>query len=255
MRVPQVALFYLGVLTLRNRGMESFSCPLRISSFCLPLLPYFLLGQPRRKLTRSKCIQRAKAVDEFERRQAPLAIEPAEKITGGAIPLLHIAARTAGHKVAVGIAPEAHLWHNVIEAANQRRKSAQAIETESAFSIMDGLAQSLGRQEVRLEVDAVRNGPTALAGGLNFAGQPYLDHVAGIVAFDQTQSAMRDKTAYGTPGGVGRHASTAGEPGEGEVQQGLAFETAVPQEMRIDPALRDGQAQPRNEQVIELFPD
>jgi hypothetical protein len=171
--------------------MESLSCPLRTSSFRFPLLPYFLislfyflLGQRSRKLARSKCIQRAKAVDEFERRQPPLAIEPAEKITGGAIPLLHIAARTAGHKVAVGIAPEAHLWHNVIEAANQRRKSAQAIETESAFSIMDGLAQSLGRQEVCLEVDPVMNGQPALAGGVNFVGQPHLDHVAGIVAFD-----------------------------------------------------------------------
>jgi len=218
-------------------------------------------GERRREFAGGEGIEGAEAGGEFGGGQAALAVEPAEKISGGAIPFLRVAQQTAGDKVAIGIAPERHPWHNVIEAANQRRKPTQAIETASAFSQMDGAAQSPGLEEVRLEVDAARKGPGAAAadapaaGGTNFVRQPHLDHVTGFAAFDQAQSTVGDQTAHGPTGGVGGEASTAGEPSNGEAEPGSSFETAVPQEMRIDGAVRDGQAQARNEQVFELFPD
>ncbi len=190
-----------------------------------------------------------------------MAVEPAEEISGGAIPFLGVAQQTAGDEVAIGIAAEGHAWDNVIEAANQRRKPTQAIETASAFSHMDGVAQSLGLEEVRLEVDAVRKGPGVaaadllVAGGTNFVGQAHLDDMAGFAAFEQAQSAVGDETAHGPTGRVGGEANTAGEPGNGEAEAGPSFETAVADEMRIDGAVRDGQVQPGNEKVFEMFPD
>jgi hypothetical protein len=64
-----------------------------------------------------------------------------------------------------------------------------------------------------------------------------------------------DQTAHSPTGGVGGEASTAGEPGNGEAEPCPSFETAVPEEMRIDGAVRDGQAQLGNEKILELFPD
>jgi hypothetical protein len=49
-------------------------------------------------------------------------------------------------------------------------------------------------------------------------------------------------------------ADAAGEPGHGEAKLGLAFETAVADEMRIDGAVGDGQTQPGEEEVLELNP-
>src|SRR5260370_39261203 len=66
---------------------------------------------------------------------------------------------------------------------------------------------------------------------------------------------MGDKTAQGPRGGVGAEASTKGEPKNRKSQPPLPFQAAVPQEVRIDGAVRDGQAQPGNEMVFELFPD
>src|SRR5260370_5159433 len=227
----------------------------------------FVNGEWRTKLAGGEGVEGAEAVGEFGVGQAAPAVEPAEKIAGRAIPFLGVALQTAGDEVAVGIATEGHAWDNVIEAANQRRKPTQAIETAFAFSHMNGVAQSPALQEVLLEVDAARKGPggaaTDLPGaggsprraGSNFVGQEHLDQMAGFAAFDQAQSAVGDQTAQGPTGGVGGEARTTGEPGNGEPEPGPSFETAVPQEVRIDGAVRDGQAQPGNEQGFELFPD
>jgi len=206
-------------------------------------------------------VEGAEASSEFGGGQAAFAVEPAEEVSGGAIPFLRVALQTAGDEVAIGIAPEGHARHNVIEAANQGRKPTQAIEAATAFSHMDGVAQSPVLEEVHLEVDAARKGPGAAAAdppgadGTNFVGQPHFDHVTGFAAFDQAQNAMGDKTAQGPTGGVGAEASTKGEPKNRKSQPPLPFQAAVPQEVRIDGAVRDGQAQPGNEMVFELFPD
>src|SRR2546428_1465933 len=62
--------------------------------------------------------------------------------------------------------------------------------------------------------------------------------------------AIRRRTAQ-RAGLVERRAPRASQA----MEPGPSFEAAVPQEMRIDGAVRDGQAQPGNEMVFELFPD
>jgi len=52
-----------------------------------------------------------------------------------------------------------------------------------------------------------------------------------------------------------RRRELAGGEGVEAAKAGPSFETAVPEEMRIDDAVRDGQAQPGNEKVFELFPE
>src|SRR5260370_29496318 len=119
----------------------------------------FVNGEWRTKLAGGEGVEGAEAVGEFGVGQASPAVEPAEKIAGRAIPFLGVALQTAGDEVAVGIAPEGHAWDNVIEAATHRRKPTQAIETASAFSHMEGVAQTPALQEVPLEVDAARMAP------------------------------------------------------------------------------------------------
>src|SRR6266571_7699880 len=127
-------------------------------------LPAGQAGERRRELAGGEGIEGAQAGGKFGGGQAALAVEPAEKVSGGAIPFLRVAVQTAGDEVAIGIAAEGHARHNVIEAANQGRKPTQAIETTSAFPHMDGVAQSPGLQEVQLEVDAPREGRGGAAG-------------------------------------------------------------------------------------------
>jgi hypothetical protein len=62
------------------------------------------------------------------------------------------------------------------------------------------------------------------------------------------------EAADGFTHGAGADADAAGEPGHGEVELPPAFETAVTEEMRIDGAVGDGQAQAREEKVRELYP-
>src|SRR5260370_8164184 len=155
-------------------------------------------GKERRELAGGEGVEGAEAGGEFGVGEGAGGVEAAEEIGSGAIPFLGGAQQTAGDKVAIGIAPEGHARDNVIEAANHRSKATQAIETASAFSQMDGAAQSPALEEVRLEVDAARKGPGAAAAdalaasGRNFVEQPHLDYMAGIVALQQPQSAMGD---------------------------------------------------------------
>jgi hypothetical protein len=113
-------------------------------------------GQRGRELAGGEGVEGTQALGEFGGGQAAFAVEPAEKISGGAIPFLRVALQTAGDETAIRIAPEEDARDNVIEAANQRRKPSQAIETASAFSNMYGAPQSPRLQGVRLEVDAAR---------------------------------------------------------------------------------------------------
>ena len=85
--------------------------------------------------------------------------------------------------------------------------------------------------------------------------QEHLNDVSGFAALNQAQDTARNEATYGPTGGVSAEASTPGEPENRESQLPLPFQAAVPEEMRIDDAVRDGQAQPGNEMVLELFPD
>jgi len=88
----------------------------------------------------------------------------------------------------------------------------------------------------------------------NLIGQAHVNNVAGFAATDEAEHTEDDEAADRFTHGAGADANAAGEPGHGEAELELAFETAVADEMRIDGAVGDGQAQAREEKVLELFP-
>jgi hypothetical protein len=79
--------------------------------------------------------------------------------------------------------------------------------------------------------------------------------VAGFAAADEAERTEDDEAADGFTHGAGADADAAGEPGHGEVEVPPAFETGVADEMRIDSAVGDGQAQAGEEDVLELYPE
>ena len=62
--------------------------------------------QRRRELARDERVERAEADGEFGVGQAALAVEPAEEILGGGLPLFRVAIAAARNEVTVGIAPD-----------------------------------------------------------------------------------------------------------------------------------------------------
>ena len=79
----------------------------------------------RAELAGGEIFQGAKASVEFGGREAPLAVERAQKIRDRAVALARVAFDTAGNQVAVGIASEAHAGHNVVEAAHVSGSAAK----------------------------------------------------------------------------------------------------------------------------------
>jgi hypothetical protein len=147
----------------------------------------------------------------------------------------------------------------VVEALDARVGTAQTIKTMPAFAEVDGLAQGAGLEEV----EAFQVGGLRLAGGVadgagakatNLIGQEHVNDVAGFAATDQAERTEDNEAADRFTDGAGADADTAGEPGPGKAELELAFETAVTDEVRIDGAVGDGQAQPREEKVLELYP-
>ena len=82
--------------------------------------------------------------------EVALAVEPTEKIDGGALPFLRVAFEAGGDEVAVGIAPELHARHDMVEAAQAASEPTQAVKTEATLARMDDLAELLGLQEIGL---------------------------------------------------------------------------------------------------------
>jgi hypothetical protein len=78
--------------------------------------------------------------------------------------------------------------------------------------------------------------------------------VAGFAATDEAERTEDDEAADGFTDGASADADAAGKPGHGEMELEPAFETAVADEMRIDGAVCDGEAQPGVEEVLELYP-
>ena len=143
----------------------------------------------------------------------------------------------------------------MVETPHAGGEPAETVKAEAALAGVDGLAERPGSQEIGfLEVDGAGQ-PGGVAGGANLLGQAHLNQVAGFAAFDQAQSALGHEAADGLARGSAGEASTTGEPGNGEPEPEPPFETTMPQEMRIDSAVDDGETQPRDEEVLELFPD
>src|SRR5260370_771075 len=102
--------------------------------------------------------------------------------------------------------------------------------------------------------EGARHGGQAGAKAANLIGQEHANDVAGFAATDEAERTEDDEAADRFTHGAGADADAAGEPGHGEAELVLAFETAVADEMGIDGAVGDGQAQPREEKVLELYP-
>ena len=90
---------------------------------------------------------------------------------------------------------------------------------------------------------------------MNLVRQQDFDDVAGAGAFEEAESALLHESAHGLARGSGGEANAAGEPDDRKTELEPAFEAGVAQEMIIDHALNEIEAQARNELVFDLFPD
>jgi hypothetical protein len=221
----------------------------------------------RGELAGSEGVEGAERGVELRGGQAALAVKPAEEIGGGTLAFERIAFEAGGNQVAIGVAPSADAGHDVVEALGARVGAAQTIKAMAAFAEVDGLAEGAGLEEVEVfevgglrlaggaaDGDGARHGGQAGAKAANLIGQEHVNAVAGFAAADKAERTEDDEAADRFTDGAGADADIAGEPGPGEAELELAFETAVADEMRIDGAVGDGQAQPREERVLELFP-
>ncbi len=221
----------------------------------------------RGELAGGEGVKGAEAGVEFGGGDAAFAVEPAEKMGGGTLAFERIAFEAGGNQVAIGVAPRPGAGHDVVEALDARVGAAQTIKTVAAFAEVDGLAQGAGLEEVEVfqvgglrgaggaaDGDGARHGGQAGAKAANLIGQADANDVAGFAATDEAERTEDDEAADRFTHGAGADANAAGQPGHGEAELELAFETAVADEMRIDGAVGDGQAQPREEKVLELYP-
>jgi hypothetical protein len=206
-------------------------------------------------------IEGAKAAGEFTGAEAALAVEPAKKVQGVAFAFPRVAFQAAGDQVAVGVAPEPGLRDDVIDGAHAPVGLPQAIKAAAVLTRVDGLAQRPRFEKIQLfGVDGKRLG-SGFAGlgrirpdGRNLFRQTHLDQMAGLAAFEHAQGAMVHKAAHGRAHGFSTKASAAGEPGDGKAEPKLSLEAAVAYEMIVDDAFRDGETEPRDEQILDLFP-
>jgi len=218
-------------------------------------------GENGAELAGGEGFQGAQAGIEFGRGQAAQAIEGAQKIFGGAFPLLRVAFDAAGNEIAVGIAASAGVRDDMIEDAPAGDEAAQAIKAPAAFAHMNGLAAAAHLQEIHfLEVVAAEPPGEAdghgafVRRGMYLLRQKDFGQVASLGAVDQAQGALGGETAHGLASGCVREANTTGEAGNRKTELALACETAVPQEMGVDHALRKIEAQARHEIIFEPFP-
>ena len=221
----------------------------------------------RGELAGGEGVEGAETGVEFGGGDAALAVEPAEEMGGRTLAFERIAFEAGGDQVAIGVAPGPDAGHDVVEALDARVGAAQTIKTMAALAEMDGLAEGASLEEVEFfqvgrlrlaggaaDSDGTRHGRQAGAKAANLIGQEHVNDVAGFAATDKAERTEDDETADRFTHGAGANADAAGEPGHGEAELELAFETAVADEMGIDGAVGDGQAQPRKEEVLELFP-
>jgi hypothetical protein len=78
--------------------------------------------------------------------------------------------------------------------------------------------------------------------------------MSGPAALVQTESSRLNQPPHRLPHRVAAEARAAPEPGNRKTQLCFPFQTAVPQEVRIDRPVGNGKAQPRDQQILKLFP-
>jgi len=144
------------------------------------------------------------------------------------------------------------LRDDMVDGAYEDGKAAQTVKAEATLARVDGLAQGLVFEEIgvrnasgKRQPGRAADGGDIGADGANLLRQADHNHVTDLVAFDQAQDAKIEEASQGAARGHGTEADTASEPGNGETEAGPPFEAAVAQEMRIDGALGDREAQAR----------
>jgi len=202
-------------------------------------------GENGAELAGGEGFQGAQAGFEFGRGQAAQAIEGPQKILGGAFSLLRVAFDAAGNEIAIGIAASAGVRDNMIEDSPAHGEPPQAIKAPAAFAHMNGLAATAHLQEIHL-LEVIGAEPPGEAGGHRAFGrrgvyllrQKDFGQVASLGAVDQAQGTLGGETVHGLASGLVREVNTAGEAGNRKTELALACETAMPQEMGVDHALR-----------------
>ena len=157
----------------------------------------------------------AEAGGEFGGGEAMLAIEAAEKVVGVSTAFGGVALDASGDEVAVGIAAAPGTWNDVVEAASAGIETAEAIETASAVTVVNGTAMCGVFEEINLfKVGRIANRPSATrerdmvrrvsktgrwwrTSGANFVGQTDFNDVAFSAAFQHAEDAMRRESANG----------------------------------------------------------
>src|SRR5258708_17715549 len=109
-----------------------------------------LAGKWRNELPGSQFIEGAEAAGELVGAQAAVAVERTYKLDGVAVGLQRVAVQTTRDEVAVGIATEAGLRDDVVEAPSLGNEAAQTIEAMAALAGVDGVAARLNLEEVDL---------------------------------------------------------------------------------------------------------
>lgn len=149
----------------------------------------------------------------------------------------------------------------MVEAAGAGSELAQAVKAKPAVARVNGLAAGFPLQEIYL-LQVRDGGPAGRASGHGSAGnganliwQADLDYMTGWAALDQTQRALGNEAAHGLDRGRAGDVSRAGQLPKRKAELGLPCEAAKPQEMGVDHALGEIQAQPRDEILFELFPE
>ncbi len=219
-------------------------------------------GENGAELAGGERLQGAQAGGEFGRGQAAQAIEAEQKVFGGGFSLLRVAFDAAGNEIAVGIAPPAGKRDDMVEDSPTSDEAPQAIKAQAALARMNGLAPAAHLQEINL-LEVGPAGPPGEAGGhsalvrcgVYLVRQKDFGQVASLVAVDQAQRALGSETAHSVASGRVREANATGEPGNRKAELALAFEAAMAQEMGVDHALGEIEAQARHEILFELFPE
>src|SRR6266849_3849035 len=78
-------------------------------------------------------VEGPEAAGEFAGVQAALAVQPAKKIVRWLFSFLRVAFDAARNQVAVGIAPQLHPRHDVVQALDRRRGPPQTVKALAAL--------------------------------------------------------------------------------------------------------------------------
>lgn len=199
---------------------------------------------------------------EFGAREAAFAVEEAQKVGCGALALATVAVQTAGDEVAVGAGAVPGARHDVIQALHFWSHAAETIKADAAFASVDGAPKGGRAHKVEIfEVGGVGGRRSGQCGvGTrgrhgNVARQADVDDMPGSTAMDKTHGATGDKAPQRDTDGFFAERQIASEPALGEVQARLPFEAAMAEQMIIDGAVGDTEAQARREIILELLAD